>query len=75
MDITQLLGLAFITLGLISVSSYTEDFGGFKLTIFYKELKPMRERWGVIPGTILHIVGYVVAPLGFGLLFLFGFVF
>jgi hypothetical protein len=34
----------------------------------------MQERWGKTNGTILHALGYVVAPVGFGILFLLGLV-
>lgn len=71
----QFVGFGFLVLGLVSISSYTDDLAGFRLPLFYKELKPMQERWGPIPGTILHIVEYVIVPLGFGLLLMKGLVF
>jgi hypothetical protein len=71
----QFLGLGFLMMGFLSVSSYTDELAGFRIPWFYKELKPMQQRWGRNIGTILHIVGYVVAPLGFGILLLSGMVF
>jgi hypothetical protein len=75
MNIQQILGISFLALGLVSVSSYIEDLAGFRIAWFYKELKPMQERWGRAAGTIMHIGGYVIAPIGFGILFLMGIVF
>jgi hypothetical protein len=71
----HILGLSFLVLGFLSVSSYTEDLSAFRIRWFYKELKPMQERWGMAAGTALHVMGYVVAPIGFGILFLMGVVF
>ncbi len=71
----QILGLGFIILSMVGVSSYTDDLAMIRLPFFYKELQPMQERWGKEVGTILHIIEYVIIPLGFGLLFLRGLVF
>ncbi len=74
MDIMNIFGLGFLVLGFVSISSYTDELAHFRLPLFYKELKPMQERWGIIPGTILHIMAYTIAPLGFGFLLLMGMV-
>jgi hypothetical protein len=71
----QFLGLGFLMLGFLSVSSYADDLAGFRIPWFYRELEPMQQRWGKNAGTILHVVGYVIAPVGFGILFLSGMVF
>ena len=73
--IQHILGIGFLAVGLMSVSSYTDELAAFRIPFFFKELGPMQERWGNIPGTILHIVEYVIAPIGFGILFLMGIVF
>jgi hypothetical protein len=75
MPAQQIIGLGFLALGLVSVSCYTDDLAGFRIPWFYKELRPMQERWGKTTGTVLHILGYVVAPVAFGILFLMGLVF
>jgi hypothetical protein len=74
MFIQDILGVGFLTLGLLSISSYSDALSDFRLNWFHKELKPMQERWGKTAGTIIHILGYVVAPLGFGIIFLTGMV-
>ncbi|HEX7972881.1 MAG TPA: hypothetical protein VF498_00605 [Anaerolineales bacterium] len=74
MMVQQFIGIAFLSLGLVSMSSYSESLSGMRLSWFYNELKPMKERWGETTGTILHILEYVVAPIGFGVLFLMGLV-
>jgi hypothetical protein len=72
MSFDQYVGLGFLILGMIGISSHIESLSGLRLPLFHRELKPMRERWGVYPGTLIHILGYVVAPTGFGLFFLMG---
>lgn len=74
MDVTNIFGLGFLVLGFVSISSYTDDLASFRLPLFYRELRPMCERWGEVPGTILHILAYTIAPFGFGLLLLMGMV-
>jgi hypothetical protein len=75
MFIANMLGLVFLMVGLVSISSYTDDLAAFRIRWFYKELQPMQQRWGKAAGTLLHVVGYVMAPIGFGILFLLGVVF
>jgi hypothetical protein len=70
--IEQFLGMGFLVIGLLSVSSYSNSLASFRINFFHKELKPMQERWGVVTGTALHVLEYVVAPLGFGILLLMG---
>ena len=71
----NILGLGFLMLGLLSVSSYSNELVDYRIPWFYRELEPMQKRWGKYVGTILHIIGYVVAPVGFGILLLSGMVF
>jgi hypothetical protein len=71
----HLFGLGFLMVGLVAMTSYNDEMANWRLPLFYERLKPMQERWGRIPGTILHFLAYVLTPLGFGLLFLMGLVF
>ena len=75
MPAQQVIGILFLALGLVSVSCYTNDLSSLRISWFYRELGSMQERWGKNTGTILHIIGYVVAPVAFGILFLMGLVF
>jgi hypothetical protein len=75
MLVQQIIGIGFLALGLASVSCYTNGFDAFRIPWFYRELKPMQERWGKEVGTVLHVLGYVVTPTAFGILFLMGMVF
>lgn len=72
LNINVFFGVGFLAIGCISLSSYFNDLASFRISLFYKELRPMQERWGKDVGTALHIVGYVVAPIGFGIAFLTG---
>jgi hypothetical protein len=71
----NILGLSFMLVGLVSIASYDKDMSRFRLPNFIGRLKLMQERWGIVPGAILHFMAYVVTPFCFGLLFLFGVVF
>lgn len=71
MTFGQYLGMAFLLVGIVGTSSYTEIWN-FRIPLFFKELKPMRERWGEATGTILHVIEYVFIPLVFGILLLKG---
>ncbi len=71
----ELMGILFLMVGFVGLSSYTDDLAPFRLPFFYMQLQPMRERWGKNLGTILHVVEYVIIPLGFAFLFLTGQVF
>ena len=72
---THLIGLGFLMVGVLGISSYYEDLESFRLKFFYRELKPMQARWGRTAGTILHFVEYVLIPAGLGVIFLSGTVF
>jgi len=52
--------------------AYIAHFAGVKLLSFWK-LKPMQDRWGKVPGTVLHFVSYVVVPIALGVAFLMGY--
>ncbi len=75
MLLNQIFGIGFLVLGMVSISSYTENLAPFRLPLFYRELQPMKERWGHTLGTIIHVLEYVIVPLGFSLFFLMGMVF
>ncbi len=68
----QFLGVCFLFIGMVSISSYTDELEVIRIPFFYKELEPMRQRWGNTVGTILHLIGYTLIPLGFGVIFLSG---
>lgn len=71
----QLFGLGFLLVGFVGLSSYTEDLASFRFPLFYKQLQPMQERWGKTIGTVLHVIEYVIIPVGFAFFFLTGKVF
>jgi hypothetical protein len=68
-------GFSFLIFALFCLTSYNNEFKRWRVPLFYNRLQQMRERWGVVPGTILHIMAYVLTPMGFGLLFLMGLVY
>lgn len=70
----QIIGIGFLVIGMVGISSYTDELARFRVPFFYKELDPMKQRWGNTVGTILHVFEYVVIPLCFGLAFLLGMV-
>ncbi|NPA77069.1 MAG: hypothetical protein GXN93_04940 [Candidatus Diapherotrites archaeon] len=72
MSIEQIFGVVFIIIGLLDIAGYIAYLTGIKLPISFWKLKPMQDRWGKIPGTILHFIGYVVVPIIFGILLLLG---
>jgi hypothetical protein len=74
MNLLTIAGAGFLSLGLMSLSCYIEALSALRLNWVYKELGPMQERWGKSIGIALHICGYVVAPIGFGMLMLTGMV-
>jgi hypothetical protein len=73
--VEHLFGLGFLLVGLVALTSYNDEMSKWHVSLFYDRLKPMQERWGKLPGTLLHIFSYVITPVGFGLLFLMGMVF
>jgi hypothetical protein len=70
----HVLGFSFFMFAFFCLTSYNNEFKRWRVPLFYNRLKLMQERWGVVPGTILHLLAYVLTPVGFGLLFLFGMV-
>ena len=52
-------------------------FGGYTTFLRFTnpaklgKLGPMRDRFGHGPGTVIHIAGYSVAPIAFGIAMLF----
>jgi len=74
MSIEQILGTGFLAIGLWCLSSYIDNLAVFRMNWFYRELQPMQDRWGKTAGTVLHFVEYVIAPVGFGVMFLAGMV-
>ena len=73
--VEHIFGLGFLVVGLVALTSYDDEMKSWRLPLFHRRLKPMQDRWGRIPGTVLHILAYVVTPVGFGMLFLLGMVF
>jgi|YNPBryantNP2012_1023418.scaffolds.fasta_scaffold202739_1 uncharacterized membrane protein YphA (DoxX/SURF4 family) len=73
MSIEQIFGVAFVIAGLLSAVGYIAYFTGAKLPVSFWKLKPMQDRWGKIPGTLLHFFGYVIVPIVFGILLLLGY--
>lgn len=71
MSFGQYLGMVFIFIGIVGTSSYT-DLWNFRIPLFYKELEPMKQRWGNLTGVIMHVIQYVMIPLGIGLLLVKG---
>ncbi len=72
MSTEQIFGIVFLVLGFLSLGAYIAHFAGAKLPVSFWKLKPMQDRWGKIPGTILHFTGYVVVPIVFGAVLLLG---
>lgn len=70
MSTEQIFGAVFVIIGVLDLVGYIAHFTGAKLPISFWKLKPMQDRWGKIPGTILHFFGYVVVPIVFGTLLL-----
>lgn len=66
MSTDQIFGIVFLVLGLLSLVAYIAHFAGVKLPISFWKLKPMQDRWGKVPGTILHFTGYVIVPIVLG---------
>lgn len=71
----HIFGLSFFLLALVGTTSYHDQLKQWRLPIFYKRLREMQQRWGLIWGTVLHFLAYVITPVGFGLMFLMGLVF
>jgi hypothetical protein len=71
MTFGQYLGVAFLLVGIVGTSSYTEIWN-FRIPLFYNELTPMKERWGFVTGTVLHVIEYVFIPLVIGILLMKG---
>jgi hypothetical protein len=72
--IEHILGFGFFMFALFCLTSYNDEFKKWRVPLFYNRLKQMQDRWGVLPGTCLHVLAYVITPVGFGLLFLMGIV-
>ena len=70
MSTDQIFGIVFLFLGLLDLAAYIAYFAGVKLPISFWKLKSMQDRWGKIPGTILHFTSYVIIPIVFGALLL-----
>ena len=34
----------------------------------FSKLEPMKERFGKVGGTVIHVLAYTIAPIGFGVL-------
>jgi len=73
MSFEQIIGIVLLVLGLLSIVAYIAYFAGVKLPISFWKLKPMQDRFGKIPGTFLHFLSYVIAPIVFGILLILGY--
>ena len=73
MSADQIFGFVFLFLGFLDLLIYIAHFAGVKLPLSFWKLKPMQERWGKVPGTILHFTGYVIVPIVFGAMLLLGY--
>ncbi len=73
MSFEQIFGVIAVAIGLLDLVGYIAYFTGIKLPVSFWKLKPMQERWGKIPGTILHFFGYVILPIVFGISLLLGY--
>ena len=72
MSIEQIFGIVFLILGFLDLVAYIAHFAGVNLPISFWKLKPMQDRWGKVPGTILHFTSYVIVPIVLGALLLLG---
>ena len=72
MSAKQIFGIVFLALGFLNLGAYIAHFVGVKLPVSFWKLKPMQDRWGKIPGTLLHFTSYVIGPIVFGTLLLLG---
>jgi len=73
MSFERLFGIIFLIIGALSLIGYITYLTGTNLPISFWKLKPMQDRWGKIPGTILHFLSYVIVPIVFGILLLLGY--
>lgn len=73
MSTYQLFGAAMLAVGLVSLLTYAAPLVGLKLPVRFWKLEAMRQRWGRGPGTVLHVLGYVLSPIVFGVALLLGY--
>ncbi len=73
MSFERIFGIVALILGLLDLVAYVAHFAGVKLPISFWKLKPMQDRWGKVPGTILHFASYVIIPIVLGALLLLGY--
>lgn len=69
----QLFGVAMLAAGIVSLLTYVAPVVGLKLPVRFWKLDAMRQRWGRVPGTLLHVLGYVVSPIVLGTALLLGY--
>ena len=64
----QIMAVVALAIGLLDLLLYLAWWVGLGWPgrILFRKLEPMRERWGVRAGTVIHFGGYVLAPLVFG---------
>ncbi len=62
----QLFGVAMLVAGIGSLLTYAAPLVGLKPPVRFWKLEAMRQRWGRVPGTVLHVLSYVVSPIVFG---------
>lgn len=73
MSFEQIFGIFCLVIGFLSIVSYIGHFTGMKLPVSFWKLKPMQERWGKVPGTIVHFIAYVIVPIVVGVFLLLGY--
>ncbi|MFQ6001819.1 MAG: hypothetical protein ACE5LG_09165 [Anaerolineae bacterium] len=73
MSFERIFGVVALIIGLVDLVAYIAHFAGVKLPISFWKLKPMQDRWGKVPGTVLHFVSYVVVPIAVGVAVLMGY--
>jgi len=69
MNINLFVGWFGLIIGGVGLFGYGMLLGGRSVPWFGK-LEPMRQRFGQVPGTLLHFIAYVVMPLAVGFVFL-----
>lgn len=62
--LTVLIGVAMMTYGLITLV-----LRQIRPAAFHK-LEAMRQRFGNVPGTAIHVIAYSLVPIGAGIVFI-----
>jgi len=62
--LTVLIGVAMIVFGVVTLVLREVKPAAFA------KLEPMRQRFGHVPGTTIHVIGYSLVPIGAGAVFI-----